>query len=78
MPRIWLIGMAAAASVVAFAPGAASAQAAPSEGRSVRAAPLPYFLRHGCWITTDRVRNERFWDPSCSEQGAGIRPGPGD
>ncbi len=78
MARIWLIGIAAAASMAAFAPSAVSAQQYLHEGRSAGAAPLPYFLRHGCWITTDRVRNERFWDPSCSEQGAGIRPGPGD
>ncbi len=77
MPRMWLIGMAAV-FMAAFAWGAGSAQQNPQEGRSGWTAPLPYFLSHGCWITTDRVRNERFWDPSCSDQGAGIRPGPGD
>ncbi len=78
MFRIWLIGMAAAFMAAFASPSTGIAQQNPQEGRSVGTAPLPYFLRHGCWITTDRVRNERFWDPSCLDQGAGIRPGPGD
>jgi hypothetical protein len=29
----------------------------------------------GCFVTTDRNRQVRFWDPTCSKWGSGIRPG---
>jgi hypothetical protein len=29
----------------------------------------------GCYVTTDRNRQVRFWDPTCSKWGSGIRPG---
>ncbi len=70
MPRIWLVGMAAAAFMIVIAPGAASAQQPSQEGRSThRPTPWYQFEHRGCWVTTDRTRNERYWDPTCSDQG---------
>ncbi len=73
--------IAAAALLVAIlAPTLAEAahrQARPAiEGRSAyrRAAPPS----RCAFITTDRVRDNRFWDPGCRRWGSGVRPGVGE
>ncbi len=66
----------ASGAVLALLLSVAGASAAPQlrfEGPVVhRLPPLP---GEGCFVTTDRVRAQRFWDPYCIRQGAGIRPG---
>ncbi len=32
----------------------------------------------GCFVTTDRVKGIRSWDPLCRRWGSGIRPGVGE